>query len=746
MLKMTKKRIVKKRVQRRKQVKKEVKKDVKNENKEKKDVSKMSRMEYEQSMLDPRFRAAMLGFNNPVGNAQLQKINQALHEKEEKNNELTQLMEAKQKLADTEQEQLRLKEQAKQEKIENQLKIQALQDKVADKDRLFKEAQERHKQEQELMKAEHQLQIGILRDEHTRAIQPIQDKINSLATRYDLQKIETQNAEEIANKTAELTKLKMAKEFQDQIAPLQKETAELKHQNELDQQIHNDHIKMMDASYNNILTNMEKQHQELINPINEQTQTLKNMSEVEQKRHDETMKLKDSVKDLMVAEFKSQIEPQIILFNERSADIKRQLDEYHQKMELIKELKDQLHQYKELETKKEFEPQIQEMNLKLQSMKNEISEKKEIYEQMKQQNEVKTQIAQAEQIVDPQKRNEYNEKVKKEKMETHQLELIHSYAKNAERAYNEKEAVRSKLIETSAKIFPDFSVEEIDKPEFKQRLIDEEVRLRKQQAEHAQRLEMANRLLDETRDVEKMKLEQNAAMARIEASQSKASEEYMGKLQTAAQAKLKLGQETEYLNQLSQDLIADIETRNEAADRVSNRVQDLMKQRPLVAVRAQEIANRKRGDKHGLVTADIYRQAEEDVNGKARQDLEALKNIPRNIDNAEQIQEAIGTIKGFGYDINRQRREMSEQIEGMGQQIADQRQQIDERDRKYQELQTKYKQAQDVIVNTDNALSSYGKSIPTVLEDQSMNSPELTAAYQTVYPREETDEDVDSSI
>ena len=142
-----------------------------------------------------------------------------------------------------------------------------------------------------------------------------------------------------------------------------------------------------------------------------------------------------------------------------------------------------------------------------------------------------------------------------------------------------------------------------------------------------------------------------------------------------------------------------------------------------------------------MVTADIYRQAEEDVNGKARQDLEALRNIPPNIDNADQIQEAIGTIKGFGYDINRQRREMSEQIEGMGQQIADQRQQIDERDRKYQELQTKYKQAQDVIVNTDTALTQYKMNIPTVLKEQNMNTPELEQAYQTVYPKETTEDD-----
>ena len=64
----------------------------------------MSKLEYEQALLDPRFRAAMAGFNNPVGNAQLQQVNQALHEKEQKNNEARQLLEAQQKLADAKQE------------------------------------------------------------------------------------------------------------------------------------------------------------------------------------------------------------------------------------------------------------------------------------------------------------------------------------------------------------------------------------------------------------------------------------------------------------------------------------------------------------------------------------------------------------------------------------------------------------------------------------------------------------------
>ena len=104
---MGKKSVVKKRIQKKKTVKKQVKKIEKKNDKS--DVGKMSRLEYEQSMMDPRFRAAMMGFNNPVGNAQLQQVNNSLREQETKNNELTRQITAQQEMANMKEHNLRLK-------------------------------------------------------------------------------------------------------------------------------------------------------------------------------------------------------------------------------------------------------------------------------------------------------------------------------------------------------------------------------------------------------------------------------------------------------------------------------------------------------------------------------------------------------------------------------------------------------------------------------------------------------------
>ena len=109
---MGKKRIVKKRITKKKQVKKQLKP----EDNAKKDVSNMSRLEYQQAMMDPRFRAAMMGFNNPMPGLN-QQMNRELHEKENKNNELTKQITLQADMANLKQKNLELKNQLANDKL-----------------------------------------------------------------------------------------------------------------------------------------------------------------------------------------------------------------------------------------------------------------------------------------------------------------------------------------------------------------------------------------------------------------------------------------------------------------------------------------------------------------------------------------------------------------------------------------------------------------------------------------------------
>ena len=172
---MGKKRTIKKRIQKKKQVKKELKKPTP-------DTSKMSRLEYEQAMMDPRFRAAMMGFNNPANNSS-QYMNHALHEQETKNNELTRQISYQNDLANLKQDNARLKNELSTAKIKHAQEVSATN---------LEMEHQRHKLEKEMMtsKWKHEEEIRNLRDETAAERQ----KYNDAQTRWK-QKEEKMKAE-----------------------------------------------------------------------------------------------------------------------------------------------------------------------------------------------------------------------------------------------------------------------------------------------------------------------------------------------------------------------------------------------------------------------------------------------------------------------------------------------------------------------------------------------------------------------
>ena len=180
----------------RKQVIKKTKKPVKHNANAKKvkpavkhTPTQMSRLEYEQSMMDPRFRAAMIGFNSPMGNAQ-QYMNHSLHEQEVKNNELTRQVAFQNDLANAKQANMKLKDELSTAKLQYQQEIQAkqlelanqhfqhemetmhnkhvydekisqLNSAIANEKQQYADAQQRWKQKEDKHKAKHDLYIQI---------------------------------------------------------------------------------------------------------------------------------------------------------------------------------------------------------------------------------------------------------------------------------------------------------------------------------------------------------------------------------------------------------------------------------------------------------------------------------------------------------------------------------------------------------------------------------------------------------
>lgn len=764
---MVKKHIVKKRIQKRKQVKKDVKKD--NKKDEKKDVSKMNRLEYEMSMMDPRFRAAMMGFNNPAGNAQLQQVNQALHEKEQKNNEARQLLETQQKLADAKQEQLRLKDQAKQEKFENQMKLQALQDKVAEKDRMYKEAQERHKQEQEMMKNDHQLQMILLKDTHERALRPIQDKINSLATKYDIQKMEADNNEQLAKKTAELTKAEMKKQLQDQLLPIQKETAEIKRQNELAQQKHNDDIDMMNASYNNFMEAMKQEHQKIINPIKEQTAELRALNEVEQQRHEETKQLKDSVKEVMIAEFKSKIEPSITAVKERSEELKRKSDLLDAQYKGLKELKDSEQELIRETIKSEIQPQIQENNKQTQILQNMINnqtlinnqqleliksksgldetqikamtapiiqkmelQKTQLENMLKKNGDVsgllqkienlKTDIEVLKRQTDPELIKAHGEEMREitvnKLVPLEQTKRLAQKTNEANRYYENEYNDAVKEV-SQALVGEEFDVSEIGKPELNDRIIKRNVEIQKERATLAKQRELYETNIRLRHSVEEERVKTEETKARLDAV-GKHSKEYNAIIVKTAKQKEKMEREGEQYRTIYEQINELSQANGVQFEQGMKATIDYYDAHPHLRKLAEDEFGIKR-DSSKLFTQfpAVVGKAIETSN----KNIESIKKTAHTID--EDIEDKIDDLKrvlvskGFK-DIQDFRYQLDNEIEMKNQTIAEGQATINN-------LQDRESQYQRLIKFVDNRITEDGGSLQDVLNQQDDN--ELTEAY-----------------
>ena len=188
---MVKKRTIRKRINKRKvkNTKSNNTKSNNSNNNNNNHQTSMSRLEYEQSMMDPRFRAAMMGFNHPIVN---NNENERMRNIETKNNQLIKQLTVENDINQAKQRELQLKNEIAQQKFDNQSKltqlqidlnnerynreidalkvkneqmtkqqeynnqIQNLNNIVETHKRTIQEEQTRHKQQEELLKTEHE--------------------------------------------------------------------------------------------------------------------------------------------------------------------------------------------------------------------------------------------------------------------------------------------------------------------------------------------------------------------------------------------------------------------------------------------------------------------------------------------------------------------------------------------------------------------------------------------------------------
>ena len=576
---MVKKRSSKKRIIKKKIIKREYIKDMKDKLSSAVN-NNMSKLEYEQALMDPRFRAAMIGFNNPGFNNAYQ-LNKSLHDKESKNNILTREISLQNDLLNQKQREIKLKDELYETKLKNKEEISKLQydnaaklkqseinslkqkfkydtdistlnSEIADQRRINQEQQKRYEQQEEYSNAKHELLINSLNDAHAQELHNIKELTRDLVRKQDIDNLQFSAAQDIADATLKKNIAYINESLAEKLHPLQEATSQAKREMNLAQTIHDANIKLNDTVTNNLIASFQNATQPIINHISLQNQQM-----------DDRLKLLDT------------------------------------KINAIKSIKQAKQQLDQLTIKSITEPIQQRLEIYNQELKGALDNNKQIFDEIRKQKDLIIQNKQLEQIVDPHERDRYNEQLKNYKLQTNQLQLINSHAQSANDAYNETENIRKQIIANCAKILPNFNIGDIDKKGFIKILNDKESELRKEYAQLISQKELSDRLLDYKQQIHKNNIEYEENKARID-SLDNPTNDYKEAINKAAATKAKVETETERL-ELINNTINNSNNENYAKfDKAVIAQQQLLAANPIF----KEIAEKYHLKKYGTKTID----------------------------------------------------------------------------------------------------------------------------------------------
>ena len=511
-------------------------------------------------------------------------------------------------------------EQLKNEKVMNekehkhQMEMMSLKFESMTQKRKYEDEQKRFKQQEELKQTQHEKYVQELEAKHQKEINDIKEITNDMARKSDIENLQFNAAEQVADATLNKTKAFIQNELQEKIQPLQE------------------------------ATNQANRTMELAKTVYEGTE-----------------KIKDAMKNEMISEFKAATQPTLQQLESRNQELKRNMEVLDAKAKAINDVKQAKLELDKAQIQSISQAVIEPMNARLQEMKGEIALNKDIYDEIKKQNEIKIQIAQANQTLDEKTRNEYYEKVKAEKMKTHELEMTNALSNNLHQVHMENEATKSKIVNNVAGIIPNFKVEDMNKPGFNDMITQKRIEISKEHTERAKQLEESERLLNEQRKLDELKIKQAEMEGKLQVNYSSKNPEYYARIQEVSKRKTEIQQETDHFNKLNEELAADNERKRAAIDSFYENAFTYMNECPSVKVRAEQIANRKHGNKHGVMTPEIIKQAIDEEESAATKEMEHFNNTPEIIKKYNEIKQA--------FDLNDTVERLQQEKEDLQQQL-----------------------------------------------------------------------------
>ena len=583
-------------------------------------VKNMSRLEYEQSMMDPRFRAAMAGFGVGQTPGMNQQINQRIDDLNKRlgdNNALTNQIALKEEIFNVQKKNTELKEELKRK----------MQEQANDKARFEAEMKQQQLQRDlESQAKEHEYQKQIREKEmafdelkYNTAIESndMKQKLDEQKRKYQEQQTRFNNEQEKLDQEHKLMMAQMEEQHRQVIEPLKQATEEAKRGLELTKTIYEQHNQLEDARTKNIIEGIHAKIQPQIQALENQSNELKRHGQLLNAQSNAINDFKDAQKRFIEESLKHHFDGLTTQLDNQTKDIRRMTETQQMMNAEQNKIKNAQFELTEAQIKAINAPLIQALENQKQQLENTMRVNGDVNGIAQKIEDLKTDIQVLKQKATPQQIQEHAADVREMTLKAAPLQITKRLAEQTNSSNIAYEKLYSDVVESGARALgEDFKIEEIGTPALNKKLKNKNVEIQQKRALIAKQHETINKQLELRKSLENAELEKEIANARLEVVDEHSSS-YNNALKIAAKKRVQIENETKKLDEMKKQ-VEDVQEHHEKMySDILHKFNSLMEVHPFYKKIAQEVSGQEEPDPRCLPKViDRMKEIDEDVKRK----------------------------------------------------------------------------------------------------------------------------------
>ena len=583
-------------------------------------VKNMSRLEYEQSMMDPRFRAAMAGFGVGQTPGMNQQINQRIDDLNKRlgdNNALTNQIALKEEIFNVQKKNTELKEELKRK----------MQEQANDKARFEAEMKQQQLQRDlESQAKEHEYQKQIREKEmafnelkYNTAIESndMKHKLDEQKRKYQEQQTRFNNEKEKLDQEHKLMMAQMEEQHRQVIEPLKQATEEAKRGLELTKTIYEQHNQLEDARTKNIIEGIHAKIQPQIQALENQSNELKRHGQLLNAQSNAINDFKDAQKRFIEESLKHHFDGLTTQLDNQTKDIKRMTETQQMMNAEQNKIKNAQFELTEAQIKAINAPLIQALENQKQQLENTMRVNGDVNGIAQKIEDLKTDIQVLKQKATPQQIQEHAADVREMTLKAAPLQITKRLAEQTNSSNIAYEKLYSDVVESGARALgEDFKIEDIGTPALNEKLKNKNVEIQQKRALIAKQHETINKQLELRKSLENAELEKEIANARLEVVDEHSSS-YNNALKIAAKKRVQIENETKKLDEMKKQ-VEDVQEHHEKMySDILHKFNSLMEVHPFYKKIAQEVSGQEEPDPRCLPKViDRMKEIDEDVKRK----------------------------------------------------------------------------------------------------------------------------------